>query len=136
MPLRRRGANRCLAGFTLPEVVVALAILGILFATVFRGMDEAVKLQHNAEDHGDALAYLESEAARLRSLDWSALAALPASASFATPTVNPRLSGTAEFRTPSAHTRTVRLVVRWVDARQRAQEVALVTAITKGGIST
>lgn len=113
-----------------------MAILGIVFASLFRGAIFAVHLRATTENRLDAISYLDREAEYLRSLDWSSLTALATDSSFWTTPDDPKLSGTRRFADPDVNLRTVRLSVQWNDADGKTREEVVITAFAKGGLSS
>ncbi len=47
-------------GFTLVELLVAIAVLALLALVSWRGLDAMVRAQHQTREHADAVATLQT----------------------------------------------------------------------------
>lgn len=119
------------AGFSLAEMLVAMTILVFVFAAVFRGTILTVRMQSDAVHRNHAAALINEEMEYLRSLSWTALAALGSPSDFTSVPTDPGLSGQREFNDLNGLLRGVRLTVTWVDPRGITREEVAISAIRK-----
>lgn len=135
----RLGSSR--SGFTLAEVVVSLALMAILFSAAFGTYFLGLRLLEDARHQLRASQIIQSEIERIRSLNWTAIQALPSSSNFfpqgefvtqfaetytATRTLNTLASGTQIIAQVS---------VSWSNSRGTSSSAAFSTVITHGGLS-
>ena len=69
-------------GSSLVDVMVGVTILGLVFATSFAATGQGLSIIESARDHTRAAQILQSEVERIRTLNWSALEALPSTGAF------------------------------------------------------
>lgn len=73
-PLRTNGqAKSPTRAFSLPEVIIALTVIGILFATGFAALHQALMISHNSELRAEANELIQNEIEYIRSLSWDDL---------------------------------------------------------------
>ncbi len=130
----RKCIRKC--GHSLVEVMVAFAILTVVFTSITKGLDFAMKTSASSELRSTANALLAGEAEFLRSLEWNALGTLPEEAAFANENVPDRFTTERLAMEPEIGLRTYRLAVGWTDPLGRSQTAVVVVAVTAGGITT
>lgn len=128
-------------GFTLAEVMVSLAIMGILFTAAFGAYFLGLRLLEDARHRLRASQIIQSELERLRSLNWTNIQALPSSTNFFpegefVAQFADTYTATRNFETVSSNTQLLtRVTVSWTNSRGIAASESFCTVITEGGLS-
>ncbi|WP_309387389.1 PulJ/GspJ family protein [Cerasicoccus frondis] len=65
-------------GFTLVELIIGMALAGIIFTGAFSGMKTGFDIVEEARDQARVTQLLQSEIERMRTLNWTDISALPA----------------------------------------------------------
>jgi prepilin-type N-terminal cleavage/methylation domain-containing protein len=129
------------AGFTIVEVVVSVALMGIIFSAAFGSYFLGMRLIEDARHRLRASQIIQSELERIRTLNWTAIEALPIDSSFV-----PTGEYVAQFAQFYSTNRAVDLVsspnqaiikidVTWDNSRGATAEESFTTVLTKGGLS-
>lgn len=126
-------------GFSLVEVMVALAIFVIVAASGFSAIKMGLSFAENARHHTRAGQAMQSEVENIRSLAWADLKSLPSEqtrielekafgeSSYTDYTLFRSIEG-------SGDTRKISLELSWVDMSGRTFGKTYVTQYTKGGL--
>lgn len=128
-------------GFTLVEVVVSLTLMAIVFTAAFGSYYLGIRLLEDARHRLRASQIIQSEVERLRTLNWSALQALDASATFI-----PSGEYVAQFANLYTTERSVEffsagnqaeitIEVDWTNSKGIQSSESFSTVFTKGGLS-
>jgi hypothetical protein len=120
----------------LPEVVVSLAILGLLFASLARGLDFAHRLSASHQMQAAATALLASESEFLRSLQWNQLEAFAAPSAFYEAEMDGSYTTVRQPQTLASGLRSFILTVSWSDPFAKTRHARTVVVIAAGGLST
>jgi prepilin-type N-terminal cleavage/methylation domain-containing protein len=125
-------------GFTLVEVMVAMAIFAIVIASGFACLRSGMGLVENARHHTRAAQIMQSEIERIRSLPWNNVIVLTDDADVALAT---EFSGAAydaytmrRVVSGSGDERVVTLGVDWTDVGGHSHTRAYKSQYTKGGL--
>jgi prepilin-type N-terminal cleavage/methylation domain-containing protein len=127
------------AGFTLIEVMVAAAVMLVVFAGGFGALAQGNRLIEVSRDETRVSQILQSEIEDLRTRDWATLIALAAESSYApqgtfTDAYSTRYSVKRNIATRSATQRRVTLQVSWTDNRNTSHMREYLTLITEDGL--
>ncbi len=134
----REGASP--AGFTLAEVVVGFAVLGLVVASVFSVMGQGVAVVEISRDYARVSQIMQSEMETLRMKKWAEIQDLPAEGDFDPDTRFTDLVGdryTCTRLVDSTRDGQVRVRVRvdWKDNGGRSHQREFMTLITKEGLN-
>lgn len=128
-------------GFTLAEVVVSLAIMAVVFTAAFGSYFLGLRLLEDARHRLRASQIIQSEIERMRTLNWAAIQALPASTAFTpegeyvtqfadTYSANRQVNGLA-----STDQVILLVSVSWTNSRGLSSSESFSTVMTRGGLS-
>lgn len=123
-------------GYSLPEVVVSLAILGLVFASITRSLDYATRLSSGNRMQADANMLLASESEYLRSLQWSQVEALAGTSTFHDDDAGDAYATQRSAQDLSTGLRSIVLTVSWSDPFGKSRSARTLVVISAGGLST
>lgn len=127
-------------GFTLIEVMVASAVLILVFVSAIGAMTIGFRMLEDARFNTLASQVLQSEVENLRLKNWSDLTALPASevvtisSKFSTATFG-RFTCVRKITSVRADTRRIVVALRWKSMSGKANVRTYTTYMTKDGLN-
>ena len=132
--------DKSLKGYTLPELMIGVMILGIVLSTSFGGMQQGMKILELARDNTRAAQIVQHEMEALRSQNWDSISALEAEAAF-----EPNIGYLANFTTSYLCERLIEeskdgqkkvlVGVVWSDSRGHEHTFKTSMLFTKGGLN-
>lgn len=134
----KRSAQKDAKGFTLVELIIGMALLGMIFAGAFSGIKTGFDVLEEARDQTRVAQMLQSELERLRTLNWNDLTALPAQSNIQlegalAQAYRNRYTFTREISSPGSDRRMVTVTASWTNSgRDRA--LTMTTLYAKNGL--
>ena len=127
-------------GFTLIEVAVAVTVLTIVFVGAFGALVAAHGLIETSRDQTRAAQILQSEFEEVRTMSWTGIYALPATATYSPSAdfVNAfgdRYSITRRITTKHADQKEISVIVSWTGGNGTTKNLEYITWYTKDGFS-
>ena len=126
--------------FTLVEVIVGMAIFGLIFASIATVLTRGYVIIENARDNARINQILQSEIENLRALSWNDIEALPVQhqimpqAGFGT-TLNDRYNIERNINQRKPDQKEIVVSITWMDDKQVNHSRRFVTYYTRGGIN-
>ena len=126
--------------FTLVEVLIGMAIFGLIFASVATVLNRGFVIIGNARDNANINQLLQSEIENLRSLSWNDIENLPGQhqitpqAGFGT-SINDRYNIERIINQRKPDQKEIIVSITWVDVKGVNHSRKFVTYYTRGGIN-
>ena len=127
------------AAFTLVEVIMSIAIFGLIFASIATALTQGYTIIENARDNGLINQILQSEIENIRSMNWEDLNAMndweriEQQAGFGS-TFNDRYVCERFINSRKVGQKEIILTMAWVDRKNINHFRKFVTYYTKGGM--
>jgi len=129
-----------ISGSTLIELMMAVFILGLVFAGAFSMLGQGYVIIENARDSTRAAQILQNQMESLRTKNWTELTAMPAKVTF-NPDISfigayaDRYTITRTITTPKVDQRDVVISVSYTDSNGRTRNPFYMTTYTKDGLN-
>ncbi len=128
-----------IAGTTLIELMMAVFILGLVFASAFTTLSQGYTIVENARDFTRVSQILQNELESLRTISWTDITALPATETYQpdaifTDEYGDRYAITRTITTPKVNQRELLVTVSFTDSLGRTRTLFYRTTYTKEGI--
>lgn len=125
--------------FTLVELMIGMTLAGMVFAGAFSGMKTGFDIVEEARDQSRATQLLQSEIERLRTLNYSDIAALPQSSAISMEGIfanafNNRYSLTRQVSPLDDKRVVVTVTINWSNG-ERQRELSMLTGFTRDGLN-
>lgn len=136
--MHRSSQHNPQSGFTLIEVVIGMAILTVVLATMFSALTQSLSTKERAKDLTFVYQAMQVEIMELQSLPWSDVQELDsrsldlADTFTSVPLIDPTFRREVAITSPVS--RTVSLSLTWEDSEGRTHNRSLETVLTKGGL--
>lgn len=124
--------------FTLVELMVGMALAGIIFTGAFSGMKTGFDIVEESRDQARVTQLLQSEIERMRTLNWTDLKSLPANATITldgalAQAYAERYTFTRNITQTSADQIEVEVVASWKNGN-RNRSLSMFTGFTQNGL--
>ena len=127
-------------GFTLAEIVVGFAVMGILIASVFSVVGQGVGVVELSRDYARVAQIMQSEIEELRKLSWARIQELPENEDFVpdltfVDVFGDRYQCRRLIQTTKTGQVRITVIVDWDDFSGRAHQRRYITLMTREGLN-
>lgn len=138
-PPSGNSSQTIIAGTTLIELMMAVFILALVFASAFTTLGQGYTIVENARDFTRVSQILQSELENLRTKNWTDITALPTSETYQpdaafTDEYGDRYAITRTITTPKVNQRGLLVTVSFTDSLGHTRSLFYSTIYTKEGI--